>query len=167
MSLKRELLDGALKREGFAGLDNQRDLFNQISTLLYDHEDFRQLLMKAAPEKRRLAYDSLAPRLMFKAKGFEDYMVEQRAWASDQAARKEQIARAPGLPELARQAIEAASEGSGTLTVTCAKCTRQADFEGETRVAATLKARNAGWVYDPINDREICPKCPAPREEVN
>lgn len=47
------------------------------------------------------------------------------------------------------------------LTVTCAKCTREATFHGVYCSDTIEQARKAGWVYQQIDGkgREICPNC--------
>lgn len=52
-----------------------------------------------------------------------------------------------------------AIELPGTVTVYCAKCTREQEFSGTSEGDAIRKAHRAGWTRD--GERMICPKCPA------
>lgn len=46
----------------------------------------------------------------------------------------------------------------GVLTITCIKCTRQAQFMAERQIDAAEAARRKGWVSTSAG--AICPKCP-------
>jgi hypothetical protein len=52
----------------------------------------------------------------------------------------------------------------GSLTVVCAKCTRQAEIEADSRQIAAAALRKAGWKRGKVGREQklgmICPKCP-------
>lgn len=162
----REMLNAALKRNGFAGEEDPRALLDQIAVHIEDHDDFRRLLWKTEPEQRTNAYYALASRLRFKPLPLDDYLMQSRNWASE---RYSHSATGKPLEMVAEQAINRADmQGiKGVLTVVCVRCTTEAKFPGATQVDAVIAARNAGWVYDGVNDKEICPKCAAAKDKVN
>jgi hypothetical protein len=158
----RKRLNAALQTEGFApgtgeqaSLEDRKNLLCQIACFIEDHDDFRRLLWKTAPEERMNAYLALKSRLKFEAKGFEDYMTESRIWASEEYSRSQK--RSP-LDTVASDAIDRGAT-KGTLEVTCSRCTFGEYFGGNSPADAIEKARKKGWVYDREKDKEICPKC--------
>lgn len=66
-----------LKSHGFGGLDD-RNIMDQLALMVRDHKHFRSVLMTTNPLERKACYDSLAPRLNFKAKPLEDYIAEAK-----------------------------------------------------------------------------------------
>lgn len=48
--------------------------------------------------------------------------------------------------------------GSGALSLSCSKCTKQGRFYGKDRTAAARKAKEQGWTM-PEEDRFCCPRC--------
>ncbi len=170
---ERQKVNHQLKRLGFGGLQD-RNLFAQIATIYRTHESFRGLLMSTAPDQRRIAYESLKPHLCFEAKPLDQYArevhekAEREQWdviekdnphfpqpfkVSEVESEEYRLARA------AEQAIESAAAqqaAKGALTLTCPRCTKEQAFVGETRVDASIRAREAGWA---LHSRVICPEC--------
>lgn len=167
---RRDKLNQMLSNAGLATLDNPRDLFNQLASAIDTHEEFKAILFKVEPEQRANCYKSLAPRLRFAAKPLDVYEAEAKHDAERQ--------RLPHLDERgnlivgapARTARPAAPNRKQPmtwnpkhmrLTLTCAKCTKQEEFFGDSPVDAATKARKALWIHE--DTKEICPKCPAIR----
>lgn len=145
-----------------------------LASTIRDHKHFETLLTSCEPEERQMLYDSCLPHLKFKAWSLDRYV----ASAGRMAERLQLPVLGPNGELLefrpaqdvksAEKRIEqaiAAELAKKTLTLTCAKCTRQESFSAvgdETPVDVILKARREGWVYDHIAQppREICPECP-------
>ncbi len=150
----------------------------RLASIVRDHQHLVYLLLRCDPEDRTIMYEALRPHLKFKAFSLDEYVSGARAKADaerlptlnedgtlssyeDYSPTKKPLIT---LAEKAiKEAVAIAKAGGRKLTVTCSKCTVQAEFVGETLVAATMAARKAGWVYDAKNDSEICPACPAIR----
>ena len=47
---------------------NPAEMLSALAMGINSHEDFRKLLQTVEPEKRKIAYDVLRPRLSFQAK---------------------------------------------------------------------------------------------------
>jgi ribosomal protein S27AE len=56
-----------------------------------------------------------------------------------------------------------AQHHTGSLRMTCSRCTAEQYFSTVIRTQAVLCARLAGWVLDETSKKEICPKCAAAR----
>lgn len=144
-----------------------------LASTVRDHKHFETLLTSCEPEERQMLYDSCLPHLKFTAWPLDRYV----ASAGRMAERLQLPVLGPNgellefrpaqdvksAEKRAEQAI-AAELAKKTLTLTCAKCTRQQSFVAvgnESPVDVILKARKAGWVYDHIaqSPREICPEC--------
>jgi hypothetical protein len=54
------------------------------------------------------------------------------------------------------------SNGLGSLTLVCSKCTREATIAAPDMESAVKIAQLRGWVGD--GDKQVCPKCPAVRK---
>lgn len=153
-----------LGRAGLATLEDPRGFLQQCGFLMRSHDDFRQLLNKVLPQYRRDAYESLRPYLSFEPKPLDVYIAEL---GQDAERRQLPTLNADGTLRPFRagdlavgQAALDAAAGQPVLTMTCSKCTRQAQFHGERKVDAVMAARLAGWAYDSFEGgREICPSC--------
>ena len=143
-----------------------------------DHRHLETLLSETDPSMRQELYDSVKPHLRFTARPMDFYIT-----SAGQRAEREQwpVLDYQGMLQEFRPAqdvktIEKAAENAlaaevakRTLRLVCVKCTRQEAFYGfdrETPLDVILKARMAGWVYDPITRTETCPKCFVPPIET-
>lgn len=168
---ERGKINHKLKKLGFGGLDDP-NTFAQIATLYRTHDAFRGLLMSTAPDQRRIAYEALKPHLCFRPKELGEYeretkeRAEREQWdVYDGTAypkpfkvaeiESEEYKLAKTAEKFIAQA-EAESAAKGHLTLECSKCTFVEKFPGTTRVDASIRARQAGWLLVP---RAICPKC--------
>jgi hypothetical protein len=168
---ERQKISHKLKQMGFGGLDD-RNLFAQIATLYRTHDAFRGLLMSTKPDQRRIAYESLKQHLCFQPKPLEEYERETK-----ERAEREQWSVYDGtaypkefkvgvieteeyrLKKTAEAAItqnEREQSAKGFLTLTCKRCTKEQQFPGITRVDASIKAKDAGWMLAP---RVCCTDC--------
>lgn len=161
---------------GMATLEDPRGLLNQVAYLIGDEDTFRRLLMKLDPPQRRDCYESLKARLPFEAKPLEHYINQAKETAEHlqlptyNPETGQLTAYKPAEitvdPVKAAEAAIAEMNSKQKLWLVCSKCTREQVFHGETQVDAIIAARKVGWYYDRELDREICPKCPAPRPEL-
>ena len=168
---QRQEISHKLKQMGFGGLDDA-NLFAQIATLYRTHDSFRGLLMSTHPEQRRIAYESLKPHLCFEPKPLEVYERETK----DRAEREQwdvydgtaypkpfKVGEVESEEYKLRKTAEAVitqsereNQAKGWLTLKCVRCTKEERFPGLTRVDASIKARDAGWVFQP---KTICSDC--------
>lgn len=145
-----------------------------LASGIRDHRHLETLLTSCDPEERQMLYDSCLPHLRFTAKPLDVYVASagrmaERLQLPVIGRNGELLEFRPAhdvssLEKAAQQAL-ANDLAKRTLTLLCAKCTRQQCFVAvgdETHVDVVLKARKAGWVYDHIAQppHEICPKCP-------
>lgn len=162
-----------LGKLGLSTLDDPKGLLNQIAFMVGDEDTFRRMLLKLPPAERHQAYESLKSRLPFTPKPLEEYERCAKEFAEraqlptigengelvpfkvSSVGQKEQVAEGAINDEIGRE----------KLWLVCSKCTREKVFSGLTKVDAMIQARQAGWWYDKVMDREICPRCPAPRPE--
>lgn len=182
-------VNNALGRAGLSTLDDPRGLLQQAAFLTQDHDDLRRLINKCEPQHRREMYEALKPHLSFEPKPLDVYIAELGDEAARkqlptigpdghfrpfhvpelQTARlaqaiTDQIMGKPATektPEeqAAQDAVDSA-RAKHTLTVTCRKCTRVAQFHGDRKADAIFNARLAGWGYDSYQGgAEICPEC--------
>lgn len=165
-----------LQSHGLGTLDMGAGLMAQLGYLVQDHEHFRSLLVRCEPENRSAMYDSLRPYVRFQVHSLDHYMAESARLAE---ARKlpiydnetGDIKRTTPMPATIRTADEETLQRLGeeeqpvSLTITCRKCTKQAQFCGATQYDAIWRAREQGWVYyiHEGEPRQICPDCPAVR----
>lgn len=154
---------------GMDHVTSKRELFEHIAFCCKDHDEFRKLLDKAPPERRRRAYEMLAPHLRFSAKPLDVYIAENQ----NEAERKQLpvIGLGGKLLPFKRPEIEseehflekvlAAKMLEYHLTVICRRCAATETFHGGRKIDAIADARNAGWGYEEIGEKgmEICPKC--------
>lgn len=155
----------ALKKFGLPS-----DIGGAIAALAFmvrDHKHLENLLTGIGPEERQMVYDSIVPHLRFKARPLDVYVsnVGQRAereqWPVLEDGKFKEFKPAQDLSTVQKHIN--AEIAKKLLILTCSKCTCEETFfqiGEETRVDTILKARKAGWVYDLVNQKEICPKCP-------
>jgi len=170
----RAKVNHALKTLGFGGLDDS-GLLDQLAFFVRTHEQFRGLLMSTKPDQRRLAYESMAPRLRFAPKPLDVYECEIK-----EKAEREQWDIWNGTPypskfkpgevetpefrleRLAQEAIEqsAHEKAKGVLTMVCTKCTVAEQFPAEKRQDAVKRAYEGGWRWTDKNGvkKHWCPK---------
>ena len=143
---------------------NPADMLGALAMGINSHEEFRKMLQVVEPEKRKIAYEVMRPRLSFKAHPLDVYIA--------QAGQEAEAKRLPTWDETtrtttefvpARNASTDAEEFMPFARMTCYKCTKTEDFHAETVVGARILAVKAGWFIDLPGERWICPKCPAPR----
>ncbi len=175
MSLQRAL-DQADTNKMLRSLmvDPESGEVGQIGMYVRDHEHFRSLLNTCAAELRYDMYCDMVPYLRFKPKALDVYLSE----TADLSDRKQlPIITADGglrahpgatdvqsLEFIANQAI-LAERAKHRLTLTCRKCTRQAEFIGERKADCITDARMTGWAYDSASGFERCPVCMAGSRE--
>lgn len=200
---RKEPIQRELRRMGFSRLED-KNLIEQMAVCVRDHEHFRAILVKVEPHKRTTAYEAFRQHLRFTAKPLDVYLTE-----AAQAAEAERLpvwdeknqtvtdysnyhgSDRPFLEVLAERAIKRAAleqKAKGSLTITCAKCTKQANYPALDQVGAYAAAVRSGWVFKKIaadeswpcncstvirddckaHEREIavCPACPASRLEL-
>ena len=170
---ERQKVNHQLKKLGFGGIHDP-NLFAQIATLYRTHDSFRGLLMSTMPDQRRIAYEAIKPHLCFVAKPLDVYEMEMKQKAEREQwdvidpenkhfpkpfevgeieSQEYKLAR---QAELAIEINEAQQAAKGFLTVTCPRCTKEQTFPGETRVDASILAKEAGWRLHPAI---LCPEC--------
>jgi hypothetical protein len=144
---------------------------DKLAKGIRDHEHFRSLLMRCEPSHRHEMYELLRYRLKFNPKPLDVYEAEagqkaesERLPTQDSAGNLQEF-KPYHLMDAATRAIEfekqvEASKGH-KLTMTCVKCTKEQLFYGESMVSALIEARNLGWKYKIVDEKqvEICPAC--------
>lgn len=188
---QKESIQRELKRMGFSRLED-KDLIVQMAICVRDHEHFRAILLKVEPDKRTTAYEAFRAHLRFTPKQLEVYLSEaaQKAEAEklpvwnekDQTITDYDNYHGTGRPYievLAERAINRRylEDGAkGSLTLTCAKCTKQVIYPALDRIGAYAMATHDGWVFvqpprdgaddSPKKEISICPDCPAVRSNL-
>lgn len=174
---KRAVENRLIAMGGKGELLQDGDLCAMFARLVEDfpgdkHWFYRGMLNECEPDKRRDMYYSLKAKFsQFVPKPLESYLAELSEQASAMVSHR--IMRVEG-PEpdavhLGDSYYKSVPEHKGTHTairLTCSKCTKQLVFVGDTLAGAVIAARKKGWIRDPRNDKEICPKCPAIRKKV-
>jgi hypothetical protein len=172
----RSAINRMLGSHGLGQLEEGAGLMAQLGFLVQDHEHLRSLLARCEPESRSAMFDSLKSYLKFQAKPLDAYIAESAMRAE---AQKLPVVAGDGTykwPQAAASDAEIAALQASTrdlfegcsVVLTCMKCTREAKFEGLTKMDAIVNARMDGWsywVYD-AEIRAICPECPAIRKPV-
>lgn len=162
---KAEKINRFLSNNELSTLDSPRELMQQLAFMVKSPQQFKAMLAKVEPENRRIAYESMAPFLSFRPAPLSDYMTQLKQDAEHDRLPTFDPESGEVVPFSPARNAKTAEESLATkyLTLTCSKCTVQATFFGETVVEAAIKAREKGWFHD--HEREICPKCPAPRPD--
>ncbi len=88
--VEQSRINKALAERGLGQL-HEEGLLDQIGMIVRNHEHFRKILMKLEPVQRQNCYNSIAPRLRFKAWPLEQYEAEGKAIASASASRVEPV----------------------------------------------------------------------------
>ena len=166
-------LENRLVAMGMSGV-NDPEMLTVFARIIEDfpgdkHWFYRGMINECEPAKRRDMYYSLKARFTsFKPLPLETYLAQIAERASEMVSHR--IIRvegpAPGAVNVGGEYYVDAKEGTSTHTavkLTCSKCTKQKVFIGTTFVDAIIKARKKGWVKDQMNDKDVCPKCPAVR----
>lgn len=168
---------GLLKRRGLP--TDFGDAIRMLARTIRDHKHFESILTSCGPEERQMLYEGVRAHLRFIPKALDQYVS-----SAGEMAEREQLPilgpdgnllpfrPAQDVASSMKDAQEALNQAIAkrTLTVTCSKCTRQAQFHqigNETHVDVVIKARKAGWIYDPAGDCEICPECPTSLRIIN
>lgn len=161
-----------LKRFGIA--EDIGEAIAAMARMVRDHRHLESILSGVDGERRQQMYDSIRPHLRFEAKPLDAYVAAmgRRAEAEqlpvqgpDGKLREFSPARDIASIERAAERAIARELEKRSLTLVCAKCSRQQSFSAvgeETHVDVVLKARKIGWVYDYLAEPpvEICPACP-------
>jgi len=145
-----------------------------LSATIRDHAHFQRLITETDPSFRQSFYDSVRPHLTFRAKPLDVYIAD-----AQQQAEREKLPTLmpdgtlqefkPAQDVLTAQKAMAQAIAKRTLTLTCSKCTKEESFPTigeETPVAVIMKARRAGWVYNPVTMTEHCPACMGVRDDA-
>lgn len=178
---QRLRVNDEIKKLGFGGLDDP-NLLDQLAFFIRTHEQFRGMLMAAAKDQRRIAYEQLAPRVKLKVNGvlvppkpldvYEREAAERAereqwdVWDGSAYPKPFQVQEIESdehrLARLAEDAIEDAAhvKAGGTLEMVCSKCTVAEYFPAPKRKASVKAAHDAGWRWDERNGtrRQFCPK---------
>lgn len=174
----RSQLNRILQSHGLGRLEDGAGLMAQLGFLVEDHNHLRDLIAKCDPAERWNMYESLKPYLGFEAHSLDWYVSEAGRMAEakqlpvmapDGALKPFLVPQVHSDAAFAQDAINRAF-AKEVLTLTCAKCTKVAQFPGDRKIDAVFAARAAGWTYNELNNtgREICPACdvaPTSREE--
>lgn len=141
---------------------NPADMLHALAMGINSHEEFRKMLQVVEPEKRKIAYETMRPRLSFQAKPLDVYIAE-----AGQEAESKRLPTWDEATHTTQEFVPARNASTGEFTpvvrMTCYKCTKTEDFNAETIVGARILAVKSGWFIDLPGERWICPKCPAPR----
>jgi hypothetical protein len=150
--------------------DMARRVLARLACKIIDHRDLENKLASAPPHLRQIIYDTVRPKLRFIPYPLDIYIARAGVRAEHEqlpTMGKDGQLEHFHKPEAILDAENAVANSLAklTLTLVCAKCTFTAQFHAvgeETKIAAILKARRAGWVYDFTADPpvEICPGCP-------
>lgn len=185
---ERDQANHHLKKHGFGGLDD-RNILDQLALMVRDHKHFRSVLMTTNPLERKACYDSLAPRLMFKAKPLEDYIAEAKLDAEirqlpnydpktlqvtpfevpEIRTKPDITPEVVKLAEKAEEAIKTEDESqawTGSLELVCTRCTFSDVIPGRNSYMASVNADVRGWT-SPRKGTVYCPDCSKMREEGN
>lgn len=155
---------GLLRRRGLP--TNINDAIKMLAGTIRDHKHLETILTSCPPEDRHDLYESIRPHLKFFAWPLDRYVAsagqraEREQWHVMGEDGKLQEFK-PAHDVATAQKMLAAQLAARTLTLTCAKCTKEEKFHQigeETAVAVRMKALQAGWILVP---EVICPKCPS------
>jgi hypothetical protein len=158
------IVNRLLRANGLPTLDQAETIWVELAPLVRDHDHFRSLLVSCQPEIRKDMYEALAPKLRFEAWPLDRYIakageIAEREQLMSWDPEKQQLS-AFKIPEVGLKKRAELAIAHRTVTMTCARCTKEESFGGATRVACIKSARDAGWVYH--DEREYCPGCPKP-----
>lgn len=169
----REKINKVLGRAGLAQLSEPMALFDQLAMGIRTHKDFLDVLRKVEADKRPICYQSLAPRLGFKAKPLDVYVAElgQEAERMKLPIYNHETAmltpfkvaeigeKKPVIEQVAEQSI-AAEEARMRFDLVCRKCTREQVIFADDDAAADKLAEAFGWKRE-VTGKALCPKCGA------
>lgn len=71
-----------LRKHGLGGLEDPT-LLEQLAFFVKTHAKFQEMLMRVEPAERANSYKAIAPRLSFKAKPLEDYVIAAKREAEN------------------------------------------------------------------------------------
>lgn len=152
---------------------SDRELIPQMAQILNAHPGYTDphafymgLLGECEPKQRHDMYYALLPHLKFKPWPLDKYVAMIAEPTANVESHEHPIEIGKKIIKVGDTEFELVPQEESEwcfLTLTCKKCTRQEEFGGFTMVAAMQVARNAGWVRDIAEQKEICPKCPAVR----
>jgi hypothetical protein len=147
------------------------DAIAHLARTIRDHKHLERIITEAEPSERQMLYDTIKPNLRFQPWPLDKYIA-----SAGQMAEREQLPilgedgklhpfqPASDVKTLEKHAedVLARSLAKRTLTLVCHKCLEEGQFHQlgeETRVSVIIRARKAGWKYDPLRETETCPKC--------
>lgn len=138
-----------------------------LAGTIRDHKHLQRLVTETEPSMRTAFYESVRPHLKFQAKPMDVYIADAK-----QMADREQLpviqqdgtlkAYSPPQDVATTEKAMAFAIAKRNLYLTCSVCEKNDVFftvGTETPVAVVMKARRAGWVYDPVDKTETCPAC--------
>lgn len=183
--LERARMNSHLRAHGFGDL-NDRTLLDQLAFVIRTHDKFKAMLMTVTPEERAKAYRAIAPRLSFKAKTLEEYVIEAKQEAEnlpvyDQKTgavtmpvdakitpeMKQAITKRDPLVEKAEDAIAESigqEKARGKLELFCSKCMFGTTVYAMNRADAYRTLLAAGWKIS--SEKAFCPDCSASPRDV-
>src|ERR1017187_4447682 len=132
---------------------NPADMLGALAMGINSHEEFRKMLQAVDPEKRKIAYEVMRPRLSFKAKPLDVYISE-----AGQEAESKRLPTWDETTHTTTEFVPARNAGVPEVflphaTLTCYKCTKVEDFHADTVVGARIMAVKKGWFIDLPGER--------------
>lgn len=186
---EEDVVNRALMSGGFGKLDDPntiRQIGFVVGRGVKTHDDFRKLINRCEPERRRDMYETLKPYITFPLDPLDLYISRNL----EEAERKQMPTVDPvsghlvefKIPEVrslgaaqktgdlltAQEALDRASARI-VLTLDCKHCLREATFPAMRRDEAVLAARTLGWEHrtpDGAEPYELCPKCSHARKHI-
>lgn len=173
---ERRKLENQLVVMGLSGL-NSPDLVVQMANLINNHPGFTNshafylgFINGCPQEKRTEMYEALRPHLKFDVWPLEKYISLLKEHASNVESYYDPVKvgtepirfNGQDLQEVGSKDADAC-----LLKLTCYKCTKSAEFYGQTVVTAITVARADGWKRDLAEQKEVCPDCAATPETVS
>lgn len=182
----KTMIDAGLRKAGFGGLTDP-SLFDQIAMVISGrtpaegHARFRSMLLSVEPDKRRIAYQAIAPKLRFKAYPLEDYerqgavIADQRHlpsydpttlkvedWKPQEIETQEH--KQTKLEEYASNCIShdlREENAKQQLTLVCERCTFERKWRVKRRSSAYKLATQEGWDVKGWQGKQatICSAC--------
>lgn len=180
---EKRIVNQALMSAGLGKLDDPgliRQIGFIVSKTVTDHDSFRVLINRCAPEERRNMYEALKPYIRFELKPLDVYIAETMAEAEAkqlpvigpdgnfkefriQDVKGEAITPvAPPTDLQTAQRVIDASLARRELTLLCRTCTKENTFHGMRREDCVKLARETGWRevhHQFAPDSEMCPAC--------
>lgn len=160
-------LNHILQKVGLAKLTDPRNLLAQLAMGVKNHDQFRELLLKVAPDKRADCYQAMKPRLQFEAKALDVYIAEGKNIAFEKKLPVydhetglvndfDSVHRGE-IERIAQDAVQRWSLPKKALNLTCRYCTFTQEIPGKDIQAATDQSERLGWHI--TAGMPVCPEC--------